>query len=875
MTPQTFGTSITHIGNNYSRSTYTLDSSVSLLNESLWIVNTTLYFSGNLSISIMDASFHLLDSAVMPENLASKLEIAVQSNSMNSGLYVFNSSVNLNGRLSVDNSAFTAFRSTFGSRTAMEYVLNGSRVTLVNSSLRGLSNRTMGEIPDGNLIYDASPLSSNVTVPLSVHPGENRTLINMIKLNISYSGNNPLNGSYLVFHAMGVESERVNFPNTGSATLRKEISVIYRITAGNISAPILYNASLKLIYDGSGQCNSTLWGVNITLLTNDSVNYWGEDAFDLVLLNSTIACINSSIPLRRGNWYSEGKEINPHKRGTVLMNSTAYLVSASSSYGNRSFGIDSLLAFGNSTIDILAQCRIVLRDNGGDVNQSHLEIGPYVGANRSIDYNTTLSGLVAATSSLLRHSIGDGPETFTVPVSEYENSQMDGKFLGDSIVSLYNYSATFSVNNSMAMDGHPLAMIVNMTMPVISVQSHDGYIDSVNGSFTCNITDSYMPAGMMKAQLVVWDHGRFGIISEENLTMNSPGERSVTFRTTPVSFPPGAYNITLDLLVPSGSSGGNRLRFVFPTVIEETGGIQMNTSISLSRGTHFLHIWLANRFPVSVPVIGVDVVGYGNISIFRTNLSGVAPGETVGCTVSLANLTIPQELHVTLALPSFYLSGGYSTNTTIYYDPVCAIDFHEAGILGGQPWALLIAGRHYETMNHDIRVNVSYGQYECGIVAPQGYYFHQNISFLADSPELNLTMNFTRIMYKIVVVGMGIPIFDPFYMACGGATYKSYVTYLNMSLPPGTYSFLVWGSGGYSPDKDTMFLNVTSTGYLLTIQFSKITGNWLQSLQGYTGLLDFLEIMVSASAAGWFLWRRRFSHRIDFGPYRVERKEKK
>ncbi|MHB8397041.1 MAG: hypothetical protein ACYDAZ_07545 [Thermoplasmataceae archaeon] len=855
------------IGNNYSSSSFLLTSNLSSVNESIWILNCNVTYQGNVLISASGGSINIVNSTIVPESGSGNFSVTCNGNGTNdSKLEVINSSVFMNGDLEIDHCSFTMINSSISGHP-VTYRINNSTLRIAGSNLTGFSSRELsGESTDGHMSFSNGPLSQNGTVPMKESCLRNYTADNLLRVNMRYSGNNPGNLSYLYFNLSGTTIYRFIFPDTGSSRTLANLSFTIPVS-GEMNCPETEkNLSVYFVYNNVYYSNSTLWNMNISVMTNDSVGLLGIDQYDLVLHDSSMYATDSSLPLLHNKWYSFGREINPLEHGIVCIDSTIFLVSCGSSYGGRSFTNGSVDLNYNSSMFLYVLCSLSVNDHGIHPAVTRPRISPYdMQPDSRLEYNESLARLYGNFSREISSTINSGSWNLLLPVCCLTSGYSQINYFGNTLLHLYGKSAGISISEADALSGVPCNVTVNMTIPYLTSSIENRTIFENNASFAFRLNDSFADSGNCSAQIGIISGSRVLTLGTNNSLLIDQGNTLLTFNPYNMSFPPGNYTVLLSIHTQYGTVEGFNVSWNYSVSLHATGTVSITPVIQKGNASYALTITLQSFFNVTLPGMLLRVTTGTNQTYAIFHTGPLTPGEKESFVVYLGNVDSPEIFHTALYVPScFTLTGNSIESAVSYYDPQCLVTFLEMGLPNGYLWVVAIAGSTVRSDSVSASLNLTYGSYVATIVGPQGYSYSSTEPVAAWNKSVSVTVDFLPVYYSVVIHGAGIPFSLPFYLYDGKTTITSIGSFANMSLRPGQYSFRVWSSHGYEPVDPVLYLNITDRGYQIDLQFTADSPGVLQTVYQYAVLLEPLEGASFLFIALWIAWSRSFSQRINF-----------
>ncbi|MCI4373092.1 MAG: hypothetical protein L3K02_05560, partial [Thermoplasmata archaeon] len=174
------------------------------------------------------------------------------------------------------------------------------------------------------------------------------------------------------------------------------------------------------------------------------------------------------------------------------------------------------------------------------------------------------------------------------------------------------------------------------------------------------------------------------------------------------------------------------------------------------------------------------------------------------------------------------------------------VTFTENGLPGGTNWSVTLGGTRLTSVTNTITTVEPNGTYPYVIGGIGGWTTSPyRGSVTVDITPVQLTVNWTRVLYQVTFHESGLPSGTPWSVDLGGTNFSSSTTSIKVMEPNGTYSYTVRGVPGYTPDTysgsvtvkgSTPFVPISWAQNVFSVWFNE-TGlpsgtNWSATLNG-------------------------------------------
>lgn len=624
-------------------------------------------------------------------------------------LDIFNSSIVTPGSFSFNGTNVTIQDSNINSTktssngprdNALTIQVNNSHMKVVNSTIEGLySQNSPLEYRDGGLYLYESGFSQSATVPTKVSSYRvNDSYINSAEVNVTYQGasNETVNSLEVYYNNSYLTS--LMLPYTYNETSRQEnFTVNFTGTLHNLSW--MENTShFRLVANISYSTAIALSNMTVGLMSNDTVDLYGQKYYSYNINNSTALFFNSSLGLNENSYAFDSGEPNFNRLSMSALNSTIFLgdtsLAGEVTYSQPFFSLD------NSSLYLFREI---------DVNTSYRGI-PYSGAIFTLQPSNYGPAEISAKSFVhFRNEINStGFKWLNQPkelpaLYETANNGSDWNYTYEFTLSASPGNMSVSLNPFPYLPGTPY--VVNYRLPVPYA---DFSIEKNILNFTGNVTVDFS--------------GNLACVGNLNLYWNLYRNNSLSDH--------GIYRFNY-----------SSLNSTIPLPLHSMANITYgNYTLKIDVQSTSLHVFrnasnLTVSFSIPAPVHPITVhrkilynireVGLSGSRMWGLNVNGTEYFST-SSTISVANasgqkITVIAPYGDKASTPMINLSLN-ETNYTLEFSKIYyTLSFKNNIPNGGIEWSVTVNGNIYTTSNRTLELKLLPGSYNFVVHEPSGY----------------------------------------------------------------------------------------------------------------------------------------------------------
>ena len=613
----------------------------------LKIENSTMSVSGaDYSVSRTADIFSHSGSSIIIEN--STLDFPGVLNFQNSTVNIVNSTLN---------STSTSPTSPF--YQSLLLTANNSYLNIYNSTISGVYNQKhTSEYVGGSFFCNSPQFSKNEVIPMSILGSEpGNPVINRIAVSINYSAGGNENWDFLWIYLKNSLIENYSLPYTNSSSY---VELNFTITGSNLEHRLNWfsNSSNFSLVLHNGYPNATYLN-NLTeyLYSNDTVSLYGQNLYNIMLNNSTLASYHSSYGLNYPNLFDGPGELNPFKHSIVARNSSLYLVD--STICNQTDYSSPFFVLSNSTVFLYKVVRFNFISGGIAVSNVLYNLTCQDSVNQN-NLQTRQDLIKRILANDIKYGFNSNNQNMEILLYDYFNSTPTPEYSGDYALNAGNSLNYLSITPFPFLSTNQMNLSYQLKVPSAGISiSRLKLTESALSYLIVNYSGNSIPISESNLSVTLSNSTSSKIIGTFSLS-NLSGTRmmNLTF-TLPADFSPGNYRITAALatneMVALNNSGANQQpAYVYPESVvnstpmkyvsfTETGlsnelvwGISVNGT-SLYTNSSSLGFYLIRSANVTV----IAPPGYSdNRGIVLVNVTSSDENYTVKFTKETAELTV-------------------------------------------------------------------------------------------------------------------------------------------------------------------------------------------------------------------------------------------
>ncbi|MDA8142828.1 MAG: hypothetical protein M0T81_02455 [Thermoplasmatales archaeon] len=834
---------------------------LTLLDLNLYIQVKEAIITDYGTLCMINTSIHMYSGN---ESLGTEI---LGSGNANANLTLENSSWSIPGFISLnhsmdkfsDSSLASGFSAPANQGQTLSMTVVNSTLIAFNSSFAGLMHaRPINQIDGANLMYSRNtPFSSDAVIPLTNQVlTKANPLVTRIRVNMTYSGNNPTGENTLNFsYANNLESLKLG--NTGS--VHNEVSEVFNLTLTRQLSSVndlIDSFSVSMYVANLQGSNSSVESLNISLLSNDTVSILGMKYFSYEIYNSSVTFARSYITADMNALYLYGNLMNPEHDFIFAQNSSVYLLGSEITglSGNSSF-----YALTSSTLLLFSH--VYVEGITGSYNDSNfpLTIDPLTYS----AYVSSMNGI--AQSSLLALNVTEGRlsnQTYAYFLLTDYITGLGKTYTGNYAFDIYNFTYQVGLPGYNYTTLNVISESLHIDLPILTANpvTEEFQMGSYN-SFSFNI--SLVGCNSIQVTLsatIKIGSGKYSTILNESDNI-SAGSTNVVVRNAYIPYV-NAKEISVIVLVHTSKPtyAGSNLTFMYMVPI------YMNTALNIS----YSYSWLRDQdqlmisvgysldpgpFNFSISAVTSITTLAGNLTTteegkvissdsggfldFIFNLTAIAENATVLFRISNSSLLLENASSVL----SFNIAGNTS------YFPVSLVYIQVTGLPVDTSWTITIGNVSYSSNVPDLAVKVPNGIYNYSFLQVPGYVSNKsNGIVMATQEEEYLNVTFSQYTYSVVIQETGL-----LKNATWSAHFSNNTIYSNTSriflyLPNGSYNFSVLSSGIKSQNQ-SYFILISGSSVVVDVTFEKIKHTSLLSsimMYVYENPFSYLVTLIFA-----------------------------
>lgn len=885
--------SATAIGNNLSRSTYRVTGNLTIeANSTFKIINTVVSFSGTqFQVTRLNdyGNLQLYNSEIIlnsPSTTGYSLNVTVKKTGTNQAeLLMENSSLAFNGSLNLFNSRFIAANSSLNGTPGGNGFLGtdyfNSTVVLYNCTYSGeRSKNTANEFLAG-AEFNSAPLYSNIGyIPLHGQILQNmNSHVNKVDISLTYGGYNYGNASYILFNLSGDTVLKYVLNSTGYPfnETTVNLSIPFGGTLSSISsieAKELFTAYFNMV---PYKTNTTIFNVTIGFMSNDSVSFYGRKYFGPVAYNTTFYAIGTRFRLGYGTVTTSAGEYNPEKNAVFLYgNSTFYSIG---SYAAPVSDPSSTSPFElwNSSLFVFSLQYISDTSPEGKLNGFLNDVS----AN---NLNSSLNVVANEQNSLIRGALKDFGLVFSgvslngsvqVPLIRAYSNSSSLMYFSNYRDEVAGHAYYFSENSSSIYLNKSSPLAFNINLPELKADmTHSSAV--YEGKLNLNLSVSSLYGASSNLTVYVNASSYFFSANLRTLHLNLTNNQAESFNWSYVSFNgllPGTYNLTVAYAGVKYTFNSNNSLY--------RGSLSVFSNIDLS--LKYNYSWIS---PVKDLLLNATISNNGNQFANGTSVivSFYDKTKFLGDYSTLINLA-PES---SALIPVSFQSGSAITNATVSLVPASTIrpydtsgevtvirfesptpparqyfllNITRSGLPSNTPWTMVINNTVFQTISHNILINVPAGNQTLTIQDITGYHPLQGTYTLSITGNTSVGVVFLQNNYTVhFIVKGGLPPYG-WSLKIGNHTFVPYGRTFNFTAHDGVYIYNVTSIPGYSISNGSGKFGVDNSNITVVISFEKV-----QRAGTFSIIVSWLEnlspaIAVSVAVAGTYgyIWNKKSS----------------
>lgn len=489
--------------------------------------HSSYYFYGNMTVNanstldIINENFYFFGQSIRIYGKLTLISSTIYSQEANLSvidgtLDIYSSVFLMNGSIYVYGSDFSCNESRIGNRNSVIGInfLN-SMVSITNSSIFGQQIANELNFTSMALFNNSyQPFSGNIDLKSITYV---KAFVNEVVLNVEYQSTNSTS-AYLRLNVSG-KNFMYHFSNS---------SVLANKTAEfDLSKPV-FDPSIVLTYS-EGSSNVRLYGVSLSERSNDTYDYYGQSRFNIVFKNTTALISHSLLALTNGSPFIYYHLRNYRRTGLALYNSTVFLISSASSYGD----IEScpIISFNSRTYYF------------EETNITNSTDGLYFGQDKNVFYSN-LTRYEEPKSLLETESFMDAYVLGNPLLVWIYNGTF--KYYGNYAAKVYSAFEYFSIKPFPDLTLLPYEFNVTYKVPLISISGTiNKLVSGAWNNFTFLLSDSYVSSRNVSLNLYIENKTTNVLIaSKEGVYIGSGTEKNETFRFY-LNVDPGSYDVVV------------------------------------------------------------------------------------------------------------------------------------------------------------------------------------------------------------------------------------------------------------------------------------------------------------------------------------------
>ncbi len=867
----------TVIGSNASSSTYLVPGNLAVReNTTLKLINTNLEFqfnSDNRSTLYDNGSLILFDSKITVSHQQASghsLNISVLgTTSEAASLSLYQSSLDINGSIYASQSNITALNSSISGSAQNSYVSEYFKVSQVlfrNSTDSGVLNRgPVDHYAASSEKSNQQLISSNTYISMvPVKDQFQNAKVNILNVSITYSGYTQNNGSLLFFNLSGTNVYTYFFNNTGSFSNKTTVTFSIPLNGSLLSSSTLLTGNTLTIYMmlKSKSIGTVISGLNVTFMSNDTVDYYGTSSFGPVFSDCTVYSVNSGFELTAGTQFLYSDVPNPMKNAIFAYNGTVFNAVRTYDDISQKVGVNSPFMSTNSSVFIYSLQSISEQAPEGGINGAVNHI-------KGNEFNKTLNMIMNGRNLEIRKELANLG-------IEYSNISSDGMvvlpLLKETINSSgleYNGNYVDNVDSQSDYFSEPISpgplynstnLEFNFSLPnLIASLKHTSGIIGKTMSVTTEVTSNYMSSGNLTLYLNV-SGAHFSKFLEKETSLVSNITYDLNWNMSlPISMPAGTYNLGM-------AFNSSRSTFNTNSTLNETS-IEIHSNVNLSIDASY--IWKNGPYSVLVNTTVLNegaqaangslltVRFYsGNayegkvsryLNITGNSATNVSDEFTSSAKLTKATLSI---IPVSTVIP--YNSSGENRNLSFNWNGSSQgstpaqyyLHITSKGLPAGIQWSVEINNEIYSSLTGSVNVTLKGGPVSVNTLPVQNYHV------VNETHSLNLTSN-TTVYFRYALNTYGVTISEggsenigTWNLILNGKNYTVTGSSFSANLQNGTYKYVVIPPTGFSVKNRSGEFTVSGSSVdvnlsFLQVQKETIYAQVLGDLEVYSPVITF------------------------------------
>ena len=789
------------------------------VNGSLRIINTSIHmFSGNESL---DANVHGSGKALanftmenstwtIPGTIGMCNSFDRITNSSFSSAYNDPANVGESLTINIVNSSFIAYNSTFSG------LLHAKPIKSMDTS---------------NLVYSKNvPFSSDNLIPLSdLALTTKDPIITEIAVNLTYSGNNPTGENTLNFSYAG-NFLSLHLGNTGS--VHNISSEVFNL---RLSAPLstliqmIKSFTVSMYVANVAGSNSSIEGLNISLLSNDTVSILGLGYFSYDIYNSSAIFADSSIAVDMNSQYLYDNVMNPGHDFIYSIRSTLYIL------GSRAAGIAGNMTF-------------YLNNDSSILFFSHVQVNASTGLYMDLYFPLEISPLTCSTyvlkvndlvySALREVNISEGEvnnESYSYYLLSDFISGSNETYTGNYVFAIYNltYEVALPQYNYSSMNN--VNETLHTDLPILDASLGTRYLTmgtANNISLNISLLGCVSMDMSLEAEINL-GNGKHLTILNKTENISAPAVNVIASNIMIPYLNEKRLTIIVHLLTTEPTYSGENLTFLFAVPLIQN--VMLKTSSS--------YIWLRDESQIRLTVNYSLQPGPFNFSLSENstinNLGSqvdvnrtyyVNSSNEKGFFQIIFNLTsIAKNASILVRLhnDSLLLANASSTmhfaiaGNASYY-PNSTVEVKETGLPQGTFWSITVGNESYSSIQPTLIFAIPNGLYNYSILQVPGFISNQlNGTIAAIYKEEDINISFSPYKYSIVIEEEGLAVNYNWSVFIENEIISVNGSSTTIYLPNGTYNFSV-GSSGFESQNQSYTLFVSGSDALVHVVFVPI-----------------------------------------------------
>lgn len=613
----------------------------------LKIENSTMSVSGaDYSVSRAADIFSHSGSRIIIEN--STLDFPGVLNFQNSTVNIVNSTLN---------STLTSSSSPF--YQSLLLTANNSYLNIYNSSISGVYNQKHTfEYVGGSFFCNSPEFSKNEVIPMSILGSEpGNPVINRITVSINYSAGGNENWDFLWIYLKNNLIENYSLPYTNSSSY---VELNFTITGSNLEHRLNWfsNSSNFSLVLHNGYPNATYLN-NLTeyLYSNDTVSLYGQNLYNIMLNNSTLASYDSSYGLNYANLSDGPGELNPFKHSIVAHNSTLYLVD--STISNQTGYSSPFFVLSNSTVFLFKVVRFNFLSNGIAVSNVLYNLSCQDSVNQ-VNLQKYQDLIKMVLSNDTKYGFNGNNQNMEILLYDYFNSTPTPEYSGNYALNTGNSLNYLSITPFPFLSLKQMNLSYELKVPYAGITISRLKLTESGPSYVIvNYSGNSIPIPESELSVMLSNSTSSKVLGDFLLS-NLSGSRMINLTfTIPANFSPGNYRITVALTTKEMAALNNSGTIQQPAYIysgtvvnstpmkyvsfAETGlGNGLVWGISVNGTSHYTNSSSLGFYLIrSANVTVIVPPGYSdNMGTFPVNVSSSDDNYTIKFTKKTVELTV-------------------------------------------------------------------------------------------------------------------------------------------------------------------------------------------------------------------------------------------